>query len=132
MISEQIAFAAMFYFEHVFVSCMLINKNVLEWFLLTICEEHPLHRSTNLFSRNHPILSFWLIRVAWQMPDTEQFATLSNWQKHRRCSIKKAVLKNFAIFTGKHLCRSFVGRLQHRFCEFFKHSYFQEYLPKLT
>ena len=24
---------------------------------------------------------------------------------HSRCSIKKAVLKNFAIFTGKHLCR---------------------------
>ena len=23
---------------------------------------------------------------------------------HRRCSIKKAVLKNFAIFTGKHPC----------------------------
>ena len=26
---------------------------------------------------------------------------------HRRCSIKKAVLKNFAIFTGKHLRWSF-------------------------
>ena len=25
---------------------------------------------------------------------------------YRRCSIKKAVLKNFAIFIGKHLCRS--------------------------
>ena len=23
---------------------------------------------------------------------------------HRRCSIKKGALKNFAIFTGKHLC----------------------------
>ena len=22
----------------------------------------------------------------------------------QRCSVKKAVLKNFAIFTGKHLC----------------------------
>ena len=31
-----------------------------------------------------------------------------NWmtkRSRRRCSIKKAVLKNFAIFTGKHLCR---------------------------
>ena len=26
---------------------------------------------------------------------------------HQRCSIKKAVLKNFAIFTGKHLRWSF-------------------------
>ena len=25
---------------------------------------------------------------------------------HQRCSIKKAALNNFAIFTGKHLCRS--------------------------
>ena len=25
---------------------------------------------------------------------------------HRRCSVKKGVLKNFAIFTGKHLCWS--------------------------
>ena len=29
---------------------------------------------------------------------------------HRRCSVKKGVLKNFAIFTGKHLRK----RLQHR------------------
>ena len=25
---------------------------------------------------------------------------------HRRCPLEKAALKNFAIFTGKHLCRS--------------------------
>ena len=25
---------------------------------------------------------------------------------HQRCSVKRAVLKNFAIFTGKHRCRS--------------------------
>ena len=32
---------------------------------------------------------------------------------HRRCSIKKAFLRNFAIFTGKHLCRSlFLIKLQ--------------------
>ena len=73
-------FAAMFYFEHVFALCMLINKNELEWFLLIICKEHPLHRSTNLFSRNHPTLCFWLIREGRQMPSTEQLAILSNWQ----------------------------------------------------
>ena len=27
---------------------------------------------------------------------------------HRRCSIEKAVLKNFTIFTGKHLCWSII------------------------
>ena len=30
----------MFYFEQDFVFCMLISKNVLEWFLLIICKEH--------------------------------------------------------------------------------------------
>ena len=35
---------------------------------------------------------------------------------HQRCSLKKAVHKNFAIFTGKHLqvCNVFKKRLQHR------------------
>ena len=32
---------------------------------------------------------------------------------HQRCSIKKGVLRNFAKFTGKHLCRSlFLIKLQ--------------------
>ena len=30
----------------------------------------------------------------------------SNKCRHLRCSVKKVVLKNFAIFTGKHLCWS--------------------------
>ena len=25
---------------------------------------------------------------------------------HQKCSVKKDVLRNFAIFTGKHLCQS--------------------------
>ena len=34
-------------------------------------------------------------------------------RNHRRCSIKKAVLRNYAIFTGKHLCVSrFLIKLQ--------------------
>ena len=28
------------------------------------------------------------------------------WSNHRRCFVKKTVLKNFAIFTGEHLCWS--------------------------
>ena len=37
-------------------------------------------------------------------------------RNHRRCSIKKAVLKNFAKFTGKQLkaCNFIKKRLQHR------------------
>ena len=36
--SEQIVFAAKLYFEQVFVFCRLINKGVLEWFLLIMCK----------------------------------------------------------------------------------------------
>ena len=45
---EQITLAAIFYFEQVFAFCTLINKNVLEWFLVMICKENALHRCTNL------------------------------------------------------------------------------------
>ena len=34
------------------------------------------------------------------------FLTLIFRRSRRRCSLKKVVLKNFAKFTGKHLCRS--------------------------
>ena len=44
-------------------------------------------------------------------------ATLSNWKKQPpEVSYKNAVLKSFAIFTGKHLC------------EIFKNTYFEEHL----
>ena len=41
---------------------------------------------------------------------------LQDRSSHHRCPIKKAVLKNFAIFKAKHLRRSlfFKNRLQHR------------------
>ena len=64
---------------------------------------------------------------------------------HRRCSVKKGVLKNFANFKGKHLCWSLFliklqafrsatlikKRLQHRhffvkFVKLFKNTYFEE------
>ena len=52
---------------------------------------------------------------------------------HRRCFMKKAVLKTFAIFTGKlQACNFIKERLQHMFCsEFcgiFKNAYFEERL----
>ena len=85
----------MSYFRQVSVFWRLISKSLLEWFLLIICKEHTLTRSTNLFSRSHLALCFWLRR--------EQLS-LSNWQKQLpEVSYKKDVFKNFAIFTGKHL-----------------------------
>ena len=49
---------------------------------------------------------------------------------HRRCSIKKAILKHFVIFTGKHLCWGlFFNKVAgHQACDFIKkrlqHRYF--------
>ena len=40
--SEQITLAAIIFFEQVFVFCRLINKNVMEWFLVIICKEDTL------------------------------------------------------------------------------------------
>ena len=68
----------MFHFEQVFAFCTLINKNLLEWFLLIICKEHALLRFTNLSSRNHPTLCFRLIKEDWQMPNTGHLGTLRN------------------------------------------------------
>ena len=62
-----------------------------------------LPRSTNLFSRNHPKLYFWLIREGRQMPNTEQLLYQTDESRHWRCSIIKAVFKDFAITTGKYL-----------------------------
>ena len=62
----------------------------------------------------------------------------SNW----RCSVKKGVLKNFATFTGKHLCwRIFLIKLLQlyyketptqvlpcEYCKIFKNTYFEKHL----
>ena len=37
------------------------------------------------------------------MPNTKQLPHQTDKNSQRRCSIKKVVLENFAIFTGKHL-----------------------------
>ena len=55
-ISGQIALAAII--PAVFVFCGLIKQKVLEWFLLILCKEHTLSRSTNRVSRNYPTFVF--------------------------------------------------------------------------
>ena len=53
---------------------------------------------------------------------------------HWRCAIKKAVLKNLAIFIGKHLCWSLFNEVvptQLFSCEYyeiFKNTYFKKHL----
>ena len=38
-LSVELAIAAIFYFEQIFLFCIVINKNVLEWFLLIMRKE---------------------------------------------------------------------------------------------
>ena len=71
----------------------------MERFLLTICKEHTLTRSTTLFSRIHPILCFWMSAEA-------QYCTVTSSNRQIQqmdLFCKKAILKNFTIFRGKHL-----------------------------
>ena len=85
------------------------------------------------------VLSTW---IKWQEASERQVAVtksekLSLRSNHRRCSLKKGVLKNFAKFTGKHLCQSlFFNKVAEtlaqvfscEFCEIFKNTFFIEHL----
>ena len=98
--SEEIALASIFCFGTIFVFCRSINKNVLECFLLITSKEYTLTRSTNLISRNHPRLCFWLIREGRKMP-----YIISNFMiRSADADIRRYTsVQNFAIFTRKHL-----------------------------
>ena len=46
---------------------------------------------------------------------------MENRSSHQRCSAKKGVLRNFAKFTGKHLCQSlFFNEVPGGACNFIK------------
>ena len=61
---------------------------------------------------------FWLVSEknigTAPFPDAQELHSRSTWKanvcilrsSHRRCFGKKGVLRNFTIFTGKHLCQS--------------------------
>ena len=88
-ISEQIALATIIYFGQVIVFCSLIKNNVLVWFLLIMCKEDTLTRSTKLLSRNHLTLCFWLRRYGRQLnlqPRIFQDSRFWNhtWEKSNR------------------------------------------------
>ena len=63
LISEQIALAAVFFFEQVFVFCMLTNKSALEWFL-QVCREHTPEKIYKLFWKKPSDIAF-LIKKRW-------------------------------------------------------------------
>ena len=86
------------------------NKNVLGWFLQIISKEYNLSRSANILSRNHTTSSLWLRKDA-------QYLLLTLWLEVQKQPfpgvLQNNFLKNFAIFTRKHLCWSlFLIKLQ--------------------
>ena len=72
-------------------SFCFLQVNQQKWFLLITY--HTLNRSTNLSSRNHPTLCFWLRGEGWQMPNAEQLCYQTEKSSHQRFSIKMLFLK---------------------------------------
>ena len=111
------------YFAQVCAFCMLINKNVLEWFLLIICKEYALTRSTKNLGRNLLTLCFGLRKKGWQMLNTEQFPHQTDKSSHdERCSMKKLFLNISQYFsTWKETATQMFSC-----CEMFKNIYVEE------
>ena len=55
-----------------------------------------------------------------------------NRRSHRRCYIKKGVLKKIAKFTGLHLCQGLAQTFYWEFFEIFKNTFFTEHLWTTT
>ena len=87
-----------------------------------------LHLLHNIFTNLSPL---WILLYkyfsSWEI--LRNYSTIFR-SSHWRCSIKKAILKHFVIFTGKHLCRGlFFNKVAgHQACNFIKrrlqHRYF--------
>ena len=76
------------------------------------------------------------IFLPWTPEETVNLKELKRIDRssHRKCSVKKSVLTNFAKFTGKHLCRSlFFNKkdtlaqvFSYEFCKISKDTFFTE------
>ena len=79
---------------------------------------------------SHIVLMLPLLTLHKEAPDGNL-----NKSSHPRCSVKKNILKNFEIFTGKHLfclqsCNVIKKTLQHMYfpAKIFKKTYFEEHV----
>ena len=86
-----------------------------------------LHLLHNIFTNLSPL---WILLYkyfsSWEI--LRNYSTIFR-SSHRRCSIKKAILKHFVIFTGKHLCRGlFFNKVAgHQACNFIKRKLWHRY-----
>ena len=71
---------------------------------------------------------FLKVTVNWYDPyGIELITKMSTRSSHQRCSIKKIFLKNFAIFTRKHLCWSLILIKAWRPATLWKRDFLQRY-----
>ena len=79
-----------------------------------------LHLLHNIFKNLSPLrILLYKYFSIWEI--LKNYSTIFR-SSHWRCSIKKAILKNFVIFTGKYLCRGlFFNKVaNHQACNFIK------------
>ena len=66
------------------------------------------------------IVDFKQVNAGWVIINQMRY----NRSSHRRCPVRKGVLRNFEKFTGKHLCQSLFfykdAGLRHQACNFIK------------
>ena len=71
----------------------------------------------------------WFVSHAAEISNMKTWAHMTDWligcallrSSHWRCSVRKGVLRNFAKFTGKHLCQSlFLNKVAGSGCSFIK------------
>ena len=79
-----------------------------------------LHLLHNIFTNLSPL---WILLYkyfsSWKI--LRNYSTIFR-SSHQKCSIKKAILKHFVIFTGKHLCMGLLFNkvAGHQTCSFIK------------
>ena len=103
------------------------------------------YRSSIMQSTFHHLTIIWAARYSLIFSFQASKPLTKSRSSHRRCSVNKDVLKNFANFTGKHLCWSLFNKVTYlKACNFikktptqvfsceireiFKNNYFEEHL----
>ena len=87
-----------------YLACNFTKSNTLPWVFFTFFKLPEWYQIVQSITKNIPctdLQNFLVERIpnCCQMPNTEPLLYQTEKSSHWTCSIKKAVLKNFAIFT---------------------------------
>ena len=76
----------------------LLSYRTILW-TVSVCGKNP--------DRKKILMQIFYYWYAWRNLGSDFMNPCRNRSSHRRCPVRKSVLRNFAKFTGKHLCQSF-------------------------